>query len=153
MNDGITCVEKVRTTLLELHAIENKSEASRVSNRYTEVREFKCLLNGQRITVLGNKGFTFASSSEFGGLVEVTFGDGSVLEWCRGEQSIGISVLLDKALRDNPKDFSPDFTNSVDTPIAWFIQGLISRWVNRFILVYEGQQQWYRRHRKVYTKE
>jgi hypothetical protein len=70
--------------------------------------------------VLGNEGL--ASDS---GAVEVARGDGAVLERSRRIEAICVPVLLDEALGDDPKDLSPDFTDGVDTPVAWLVKSLV----------------------------
>ena len=66
--------------------------------------------------------------------IEVTCGDGTILERSRGEEIVRVTVLLDELLGHDPQDLSPDFTNSMDAPVSWFVEGLVGRWVDRLIL-------------------
>ena len=84
--------------------------------------------------MFGNERFPFASSGVFRRPVEVTLWDGSVVERCRWEQSVGIAVLVDEAVRDDPEDLSPDFTDGVDFTVTGFVQCLVCRRVDGLIL-------------------
>ena len=43
----------------------------------------------------------------------------------RGEQGFGESVLGNQVLRHDEQELSPDFTNGVDTPVSWLVEGLV----------------------------
>ena len=45
--------------------------------------------------------------------VKVADGHSAVFEGLRGEESIGVTVLLNHALRDDPEDLGPNFTDGV----------------------------------------
>jgi hypothetical protein len=66
--------------------------------------------------------------------IEVTCGNGTVLERSRREQLVRVTVLLDELLGHDPQNLSPDFTNSMDTPVSWLVERLVGRWVDRLIL-------------------
>lgn len=75
--------------------------------------------------MFGDEGLSFTSGSVFCGFIEVAFWDGSILKRRRREERVGVAVLLDKTLGDNPEDLSPDFTDGVDSPVTWLVQGLV----------------------------
>jgi hypothetical protein len=58
--------------------------------------------------VLGNKRLVHDSRA-----IKVPNEDVSTLERLRREEGIGVTVFGNQALRDNPKDLSPNFTNRV----------------------------------------
>ena len=66
--------------------------------------------------------------------IEVTYWDGTVFERSGREKVVRVTVLLDELLGHDPQDFSPHFTNSMDAPVSWLVEGLVGRWVDRLIL-------------------
>lgn len=79
--------------------------------------------------MLGNKGLLALS-----GAVEVASGDSSIFQRLGREQVLRVTVLLNETLRDDPKDLSPNFANSVDTPVTGLIEGLVGRGVDGLVL-------------------
>jgi hypothetical protein len=49
-------------------------------------------------------------------------------------------VLLNKALRNGPQDFGPNFTNSVYTPITGTVEDLVRRGVDSVVLHHRRNQ-------------
>ena len=79
--------------------------------------------------MLGNEGLLPAP-----GLVEISLGDGTILQWRRREQVIRVTVLGDEMLRDYPEDLGPDFTDGVDAPVAGLVESFVRRRVNGLVL-------------------
>ena len=88
--------------------------------------------------MLGYQRFTLASSSVLCWPVEVALRDGTILERKRREQRIGIAVLGNQALRDDPEDLSPNFTNGVHTPVTRLIESLVCRGIDSVVLQKKG---------------
>lgn len=65
-------------------------------------------LHEERVAVLGDKRLAHGMWA-----VEITLGDSAVLERLRREERLRVSMLLNKALRDDPEDLCPDLTNSM----------------------------------------
>lgn len=86
-------------------------------------------LHAESIPVLGHKRLLPGC-----GAIEVAFRDGTVLQGCRREQAFGVSVNVDEALGHDPEDLSPDFTDGVDTPVAWLVKSLVCRRVDSLVL-------------------
>jgi hypothetical protein len=66
--------------------------------------------------------------------IEVTYWDGTIFERSGREEVVRVTVLLDELLGHDPQDLSPDFTDSMDAPVSWLVEGLVGRWVDRLIL-------------------
>jgi hypothetical protein len=85
------------------------------------------VLEDQRVAVLGHERLLAG-----GGAVEVAFGDGTISKRRGWVNVVAETVLLDKALRDDPEDLRPDFTDGVDTEVS--VEGLVGRRVNSLVL-------------------
>lgn len=66
--------------------------------------------------------------------IEITERDSAILGRGRREEILSEAVFLNKLLRDDPEDLSPDFTNGVDTPISRLIESLVSGGVDGLVL-------------------
>jgi len=66
--------------------------------------------------------------------IEVTCRDGSILERCGREEVVRVTVLLDELLGHDPQHLCPNFTNSMNAPVSWLVEGLVARWVDSLIL-------------------
>ena len=69
-----------------------------------------------------------------GRTIEVACGHSAVFQRLRREQVLRVSMFLDKALQHGPQNLSPNFTNSVDTPIPGIVKSLICRGVDGVVL-------------------
>ena len=119
LNDGITGIKERRATWLKLHAVENE-------------------LGNECVTVLGYKGLLLAERIILLRTVEVTHRDGTISERLRREQGVGVSVLGNETLGDDPEDLSPNFTNGVHTPVTRLIERLVRRGVDSVVLQKKG---------------
>jgi hypothetical protein len=79
--------------------------------------------------VFGNKRLLALS-----GAVEVTNRNRSVFRRFGGIQVVREAVLLDEALRDDPEDLGPDFTDGMDTPVTRLVESLVRRRVDSLVL-------------------
>ena len=84
--------------------------------------------------MLGHERLGLALRGELLLAVEVTLGDGAVLERLGREEVVDEAVLLDEALGDDPEDLRPDFADGVDTPVAGLVEGLVDGGVDGLIL-------------------
>lgn len=82
-------------------------------------------LQHEGVAVYGNEGLGDAVSIVFPRPVEIASGDGAVLPGQRREEGVREPVLLDEFIGDNPEDLSPDFTDGVDAPVTWAVEGLV----------------------------
>jgi hypothetical protein len=115
---------------LELHAVEDESEKMGEVrfNRRCSKGGIKYALYDQRVTMLGDERALLVNA------IEVTSGDGAVPKRSRREEFFRVTVFLDELLGYDPEDLGPYFTNGVDTPVSWLVEGLVGRWVDRLIL-------------------
>ena len=96
-------------------------------------------LDNQRVSVLGNQRLGLARRSVLQRSVEVTFRDRAIFKRKRREQRVRVTVLSNQAVGNDPKNFSPNFANGVNTPVTRFIQGLVSRRIDSLVLEYVGK--------------
>lgn len=75
--------------------------------------------------MLGHEGLLRTGKSVLCWAVEVALGDRTIGQGDGRVQRVSVAVLLDEALRDNPKDLSPDLTNGVYTPVARLVKRLV----------------------------
>ena len=108
-------------------------------------------LNAERVPVRGHERLLFASGVELARAVELADGDGAVREWRRGVERVGVPVLGNQALRDDPEDLRPNFADGVNAPVTGLVEGLVRRGIDGVIL----KQIWLDRRQKwtIYTHE
>ena len=119
LDDRVARVEERRAALLQLHPVEHE-------------------LHAERVAVRGHERLLLASSVELARAVELADGNGAVRERRRGVECVGVSVLGDQALRDDPEDLRPDFADGVNAPVAGLVEGLVRRGIDGVILKKPG---------------
>lgn len=88
--------------------------------------------------MFGDQWLLLTGSSVFLRTVEIALGNNAIGTRVRWVKGVGETVLGDKTVRDDPKNFSPDFTDSVDTPVSGLVESLVCRWVDSLILEVEA---------------
>ena len=86
-------------------------------------------LEHESVAVFRNKGLASLARP-----VEITFWDDAALIRLWGEKIRSKAVFLDDLLLNYPKYFGPDFADSMNTPIAGFVQGFVRRGVDGEVL-------------------
>lgn len=105
------------TARLQLHSINNE-------------------LQEESVAVLRNQGLARDAR-----MIEVTLRDNTIRIRLGREDRLCKSVLLDEFLLNDPEDLSPNFADSMDAPVAWLIERLVSRRVDGRVLQRNRQQR------------
>ncbi|SRR6266702_2509667 len=115
LNDSIARVKETRTTLLQLHAIQDE-------------------LHNKRISVLRDKWLWYVRLGELGCTVEVTKRNRAIFERKWREERLDEAVLRNQPLGDDPEYLCPDLTDRVDPPVLGLIECLVRGRIDRFVL-------------------
>ena len=115
LDDGITGLKETRTALLQLHPVEHK-------------------LHDQGVPVLRHKLTCRTRRKRLRGTVKVAERDTAIFEGKGWEERVGETVLRDQSLSNDPKNFCPDFTNRMNSPVPRFVECLVRGRIDGIIL-------------------
>ena len=115
LDDGITGLKEAGAALLQLHPVEHK-------------------LHNQGVPVLRHKLTCRTRRKRLRGTVKVAERDTAIFEGKGWEERVGETVFRDQSLSNDPKNFCPDFTNRMNSPVPRFVEGLVRGRINGIIL-------------------